>query len=328
MKTFIKICKKNQPTLKKWLEKMLNAKYKEVINADGFLYAKGSPKCPVLLTAHMDTVHDETCKYVTITRENDKTILSSAQGIGGDDRCGIWIIYKILTKTKYRPSILFCEDEEIGGVGSGKFTKTTYIDDLKELKYLIELDRAHPNDAVYYDCGNEDFKDYIGKMTGYREATGSFSDISHLSPESDKASVNLSCGYYNAHRLDEYVVFEEMFDTFKVTKKLLADAKNCEAYDYQEEVYDNYWSSYFNNRYGYDYGFGSGGYGYASLFDDAEPTYEIQFNDENGKEDFEIIEANNLDEAFGVFFREHVTLCFNDIIDYYTDRDERRDKTV
>ena len=300
MKNFIKICKKGQYELKDWLEKLLKAKYKSVVNGDGFLYAKGSDKVPVLLTAHMDTVHKEQCDFVQITREKGETILTSAKGIGGDDRCGIWMIYMILTKTKYRPSILFCEDEEIGGVGSDKFCATKYIDDLKELKYLIELDRANHSDAVYYDCGNEDFKKYIQKTIGYKEAYGSFSDISNLSPDCDKASVNLSCGYYRAHTLQEYVIFEEMFRTFKKVKTLLAEAKTCPSFDYQAETASSNWWNEWDYRYDYK----------------SKVFYEIMYNDKNGKEDVAIIDAGSLEEAFGIFFMENTDRCYMDIIDY------------
>ena len=308
MKTFKKICRKNQLELKAWLYKLLKMKYRKVVCEDGFLYAKGD--VPILLTAHMDTVHKETCKQIVVEKKDGKTIFSSPQGIGGDDRCGIWMIWMILCKTKYRPYILFCEDEEIGGVGSKKFTKTKYVDDLGKLKYMIELDRAHDKDAVYYDCGNEDFMDYIKETTGYTEAYGSFSDISHLSPASDVASVNLSCGYYNAHTLNEYVVYEEMFATYKVVKTLLSKAKECKEYDYQEYTY----SRYGNNDYSlWDY------YGYNTFGDTTKSqkteTYEINFK-LNGQEEYDWVEAVSYEEAIGILFINYPTICYDDIIDW------------
>ena len=57
----------------------------------------------------------------------------------------------IITRTKYRPDILFCEDEEIGGIGSSKFARSKYVSHLTDLKYLVDLDRANDKDAVYYD---------------------------------------------------------------------------------------------------------------------------------------------------------------------------------
>ena len=316
MKNFKKICRKNQMELKGWLEKLLKAKYKEVVNGDGFLYAKGN--VPILLTAHMDTVHKEQCKEIVVVKEKGKTVLSSPQGIGGDDRCGVWMIYMILTRTRYRPSVLFCEDEEIGGVGSNKFCKTDYIKDLTELKYLVELDRANDKDAVFYDCGNSAFMYYIESETGYKEAWGSFSDISHLSPDSDVASVNLSCGYYKAHTVNEYVVFEEMYNTFKVVKKLLSKAKDAEEYDYQEvkSYYEKYkYSSYYDDfDYAYGYNFKKKTKTYNATED--KKIYQFIFNDD-GNEEYDVVYANTVTEALGEFFYANPTICFNNLIDYY-----------
>ena len=55
MKTFQKICKMNQPALKKYLTARLIQTHKQVIDRDGYLYAQGT--FPVLLVAHLDTVH-------------------------------------------------------------------------------------------------------------------------------------------------------------------------------------------------------------------------------------------------------------------------------
>lgn len=314
MRKFMKICRKSEMELKGWLEKLLKAKYKEVVNEDGFLYARGN--APILLTAHMDTVHKEKCKEIVVEKLDGETILSSPQGIGGDDRCGVWIIRQILTKTKYRPYVLFCEQEEVGGVGSEKFTRTDYVDELKEMKYLIELDRANYNDAVYYDCGNEDFMGYIEEMIGYKEAHGSFSDISNLSPKCDVASVNLSCGYYRAHTLNEYVIFEEMFDTYKAVKKLLANAKDCERFDYQEKTYsrwdynDWYSGNYFKSQ------FTESETDYTTLFD-TDSVYEILYEDVDGEEKSCIIDANSYAEAIGYFLMENGNLTFNSVLDWF-----------
>lgn len=305
MKKFMKICRKEQMELKAWLEKVLKGKYKNVVNGDGFLYAKGN--IPVLLTAHMDTVHQTTCTEIKIEKQNGATILSSPQGIGGDDRCGIWMIYKLLKTTSFRPYILFCEDEEIGGVGSSKFVDSPYIDDLKEVKYMIELDRANYDDAVYYDCGNEEFKQYIASITGYKEAWGSFSDISHLSPTVDVASVNLSCGYYKAHTLQEFVVFEEMETTFEVVKLLLDDLVNADWFDYQGYV--NNWfcddddDVYWNTT--------------TMTNSDTTTIYEFYFI-EKGKEDYDHVQAESYYEALGILVEKHPNICVNNIVDYYT----------
>lgn len=329
MKKFKKFCRMDQPSLKKYLRKLLENKYDEVVCEDGFLYAKGDGASPILLTAHMDTVHKELPKSIqTYENKEGNTVITSPQGIGGDDRCGVWIIYKILTETKYRPSILFCEDEEIGGVGSGKFVKTKYIEDFENLKYLLELDRANEFDAVYYDCGNEEFQQYIEDTTGYKEAYGSFSDIGHLSPECDKASVNLSCGYYQQHTKSEFVVYEEMRATKNVVITLLSDASDCPAFDYQEITYNSYKYNRYNNAWwdsGYDdYEYDYNGNSTSKTKEDAffndfpedEWTYEFTFYTANGEQTY-VVEALSQEEAVGMLMMKNPTICWNDVVDFH-----------
>ena len=257
IKEFKKICRiKNQIELKKLLKEILEKYYTTIVDEDGFLYVPSS-NVDVMLTAHIDTVHKEECKKIMTIKREGKKALWSPQGIGGDDRCGVFMIMEILRTTDFRPSIVFCEDEEIGGVGSDKFANwLSKRDEALNIKYIIELDRRNGRDCVFYDCGNKEFKKYIEDVTGYAEAGGSFSDIGNISPVLDVASVNLSCGYYLEHTLNHYVVIKEMENTFEVTKKLLADADNVEKFDYQEEKYLGYWGSgyfgYSNNIY-YNY---------------------------------------------------------------------------
>ena len=85
MKSFVDICKMTQKEVKTYMAEYLTSREYTVENHDGFLYAKGD--VPVLLVAHMDTVHKQLPK--TIYNIDGK--ISSLQGIGGDDRCGIFI---------------------------------------------------------------------------------------------------------------------------------------------------------------------------------------------------------------------------------------------
>ena len=272
---FIDLCKHTQNELKIILgTELLEAGYNEVVTGDGYVYAKGT--VPVLLTAHMDTVHRELIKdfYEYFDEEKKQHIISSPQGIGGDDRCGIYMILELI-KT-HKCSVLFCEDEESGGQGSSKFCKTELIEELSGLNYLIELDRKGDNDAVFYDCDNADFTKFIEDNTGYKENYGSFSDISTLSPACKVASVNLSCGYYNAHTTSEYVIMEEMFNTIEVVKKLL-DVE-CEQFEYIEnKYYGGYYSNYYGNYYGNNKGSESkisSKYGYNDYYDEYWNGYQ------------------------------------------------------
>lgn len=326
---FIYLCMYDQEILKEHLvEELLKSGYSEVISDYGYVYAKG--EIPVLLTAHMDTVHTKKVKdfYEYYDKKENRHIISSPQGIGGDDRCGIYMILEII-KT-HKCSVLFCEDEEIGGVGSNKFCKTEYLKDLSGLKYLIELDRANKNDAVFYDCENDDFTKFITENTGYEEEWGSFSDISNLSPACGVASVNLSCGYYNAHTTSEYVVVEEMKRTIETVKSLLE--VECEPFEYIESLYSCNWNYRCYN-----------GYTSISEKDETERKYIelrtqgkteecagnkkyeeawgvliIYIYDPKTKENLEFMYdmSESVDAAFGRFFRENPNYCYMDVYDY------------
>jgi len=306
IKKFGKLCYKTQGEMKSYLCGFLASNHYKVISEDGFIYAKGD--IPVLVTAHMDTVHKKQCNMYTIHNYKGMHRIQSSDGIGGDDRCGIYMI-KQLILDGYRPSVLFCEDEESGGIGSSKFVETKYVEDLENLNYLIELDRRNANDAVFYDCDNPEFTEYITIMTGYAENWGTFSDICNLSEACGIASVNLSCGYYNEHTTKEYVIFEEMLNTINVVERLLED-EDCKQYVYIPAK---------KYKYRDDYGWFRDYYKDAN-FDVAE-TYtgmQIVYNDREAKhEDYAWVDGETIEECFFAFFIENPHVCYNDIMDYY-----------
>lgn len=308
---FMEVCKKSQTELKAWLSEWIKKYYDDIVNEDGFLYAKGNDK--VLLTAHMDTVHERQCKYIKSRKKNGKTILSSIDGIGGDDRCGIWIIMQIVEKTTLRPSILFCEDEEIGGVGSSKFLDRYYGDEMYDNLFFIELDRANATDLVYYSDENTEFHEFCEKVTGYEENFGSFSDISHLCPAYEISGVNISCGYYKAHTTDEYVVWEEMCNSIDATINLItAGLEQGKQYEYVKASYYygrkyNWFDEYFEN-----YGKEESVYGDEQVCGDN--THVFEFYSADGI--VYRIYAGGFDEAVGKLMTSYPNMCWNDIIDY------------
>lgn len=201
---------------------------------DGFIYAEGI--IPVLVVAHMDTVFEEP---PLIVLKKYGMLYNPLGGLGGDDRCGIYAILKLLEDAQFRPYVLFTEDEEIGGVGAFKAVDKL---DIPNVKYIIEFDRRGSNDCVFYGCGNEEFIKYI-ETFGFKKAEGSFSDISILGSHWNIASVNLSCGYYEEHTNGEFVIFEELLETIKKAKKMLGGLSDAPYFDYQEKcsmAYDIY----------------------------------------------------------------------------------------
>lgn len=208
---FEEIFQFSQERLKQALEAELIASEYTVQKQKGFLYAEGST--PVLLVAHLDTVHRALPE--TICYSADGAVMMSPQGIGGDDRAGVYMILRLIQSCHCH--VLFCEDEETGGHGARAFTKSGIKPDVN---YIVELDRTGSNDAVFYQCRNRQFERHINSF-GFQTAFGSFSDISILAPHLNLAAVNLSTGYYHAHQPGEYVRLDKVEELIGRVKSLL-----------------------------------------------------------------------------------------------------------
>ena len=287
MKNFIKVCKMTQEDLKKYTKNtLLKMGYPKVTVGDGFVYAQG--ELPILLVAHLDTVHKELPK--TIYYDKIKQVLSSPEGIGGDDRCGVYMIFEVIKRHKC--SVLFCEDEEIGGIGANNFIKSSISKNL-EFNYIMEFDRKGSNDAVFYDCYNDEFEAFITKKF-FKTEFGSFSDISVLAPELGCAAVNLSCGYYNAHTKDEYVVWGEMQDSIKAACDIIKTTTDKDKFEYIERLYGGRFDDW-------DY------FGYGE-------SYVITYSEGNTLKTFKTIAESEM-EAIGQFCVDNPTMSFQNIMD-------------
>ncbi len=208
---------------------------KTVCYKNRYILVKG--EAPIMLLAHLDTVHASSVKQ--ICKSEDNGILMSPQGIGGDDRCGVYALVTAYAQSKVKPWLLFTCDEEKGGVGAYAFAKMhekgKLPKELDSLKMMVEIDRKGKNDAVYYDCDNPDFEEYItGK--GFRTEWGSFSDISAVAPALGVAAVNLSSGYYNAHTQHEYINRKQLNVVVRKVVEIIADAAKPDfpKYEYVE----------------------------------------------------------------------------------------------
>lgn len=205
-----------------------------------FLLVQGSS--PVLLVAHLDTVHKEPVKDICMSE--DGNIVMSPQGIGGDDRCGVMALCNTFNSVseKEKPWLLFTCDEEIGCVGARKFaslyTKKNRgkLPDLSPIKLIIEVDRKGSHDAVFYDCDNKDFEKYIVSK-GFKTEHGSYSDICDIAPAVGCAAVNLSSGYYNAHTLYEYINLKELKWTTDRIIEIVKESHALPKYEWIEAEY-------------------------------------------------------------------------------------------
>lgn len=264
---FTTLARMKQGTLLRSMRSYLRKYYprEKVCSTDSFILAEG--EIPVMLVAHMDTVF----KYPPekIYYDKKQHVMWSPQGLGADDRAGVYLIWKII-QAGYRPHICLTTDEELGGLGALDLTKIFPYAPF-DIKYIVELDRQGTNDCVFYACANEDFQLFIENY-GFITDWGTFSDISEICPEWKIAGVNLSVGYKGEHRETETLNTAAMMDTYSKVCKMLDDACKEEVayFEYIPNPYEKYYYT-LGRQYGsyawddddddfaYDYGTFSGG---------------------------------------------------------------------
>ena len=250
-----KLYRMNEKETKNFMKQKLQQVYPKVICQNGFLFAQGT--FPVLLVSHLDTVH--TKKVKTLIYSDNGDTVTSPEGIGGDDKNGCYAILEVIKK--FNCSVLLCEQEEVGCVGAGKFVDTQLAKELK-FNYIIEFDRANANDAVFYQCANDDFEKFITKEF-YKKQYGSFTDICEVAPVVGCAAVNISIGYYKAHTTSEYTVLSEMEASINAACAILERTTEDDKFEYIE---------------GYNYGYYSGSnVSYANDYDDDDYFYTSKY---------------------------------------------------
>lgn len=192
-----------------------------------FLYVRGQRQNKVCLVAHGDTVWDLHNGYETFTgREigfdgNALFSMTAGCGLGADDRAGCSILW-ILRDLGH--SLLITDGEESHGQGS--IWLIDYNRDISEEinvehQFLVQFDRKHGRDFKCYNVGTDEFRSYIGKVTGYSEPDrSSFTDIVTLCERI--AGVNLSIGYHNEHHENETLIYSQWENTLNVAAAWLS----------------------------------------------------------------------------------------------------------
>ena len=207
----------SQQELHKTLGVYLKSKYSNVIIEKEYIVAVGD--IPIALVAHLDTVFGS--GVVDLYYDQRKGMMWSPQGLGADDRAGLFAILQIV-QSGLRPSVILTTDEERGGLGAQKLAKRECP--IPFLRYMIQLDRRGNNDCVFYDCYCPSFIEYVESF-GFLEKEGSYSDISFLMPAWQVCGVNLSVGYEDEHSYTEHLDVNALFRTIKLVTNMLTQEK-------------------------------------------------------------------------------------------------------
>lgn len=188
------------------------------------------------VVSHMDTVHGshreliETKTNLIIENSEMGTLIAKhpttkeQTGIGGDDKCGVYVCLEMFERFDVLKGAFFVE-EEIGMLGSKQADDKFF----ENVGYAIQFDAPSSNWISEVCSGvklfDEDFKKEIkGTLNecGYTKfSVDPFTDVNQLASKYDFNCLNLGCGYYRQHTTSEYVVVEEVSDSIKAGYELI-----------------------------------------------------------------------------------------------------------
>lgn len=189
-----------------------------------WLFLPDEVKNRVVMVAHIDTVYDDSIEK-RIEVLNNGQELWSPDGLGADDRAGVWAGIEVFycMPEPYRPVLLLTDEEESGCHGAIEASHL-FKDMLSDVSFFLELDRRGDRQCVFYNNEPEEFKLYIESF-GFRRAAGITSDIAHLCPAVNRCGVNLSIGNRKPHSKEETLVIAHLQNTAERLPLILQD--NC-----------------------------------------------------------------------------------------------------
>lgn len=234
---------------------------------------KGEAKTYPCIVSHTDTVHriipdsdyvvlNSDTKFFAINRDT-----MERAGVGGDDKCGIYCCLDNLMRHD-AIKIAFFTAEEHGCIGSSN-ADLTFFDDCS---FILQADRKGYADVASDILGTEMFdSDFFTKISetliayGRDLVSGGMTDVLELANSGvGVAMANFSCGYYEPHTDDEYVVIDELILTSMLFVDIIKDAYvNGFKNEMIRDLKDLDWPDQFNH-----YDLDSSGTEFESYYDD------------------------------------------------------------
>ena len=209
------------------------------IDEHGNVYAaKGESDTYPCVVAHLDQVQTQHAHDFTLKMQGDVIYAFSEsfrgqQGLGADDKNGIWCAIKALARFDVL-KVAFFVGEEIGCVGSSKAD----IDVFTDCRFVLQCDRRGSSDLIINASGTElcseaFVKDVLAVDFGYKTTSGMMTDVMELKQRGLAVSCcNISCGYYNAHTDSEVTVVSELVNCFKLVCSIIERCTDVYPHEY------------------------------------------------------------------------------------------------
>jgi tripeptide aminopeptidase len=182
----------------------------------------------VIVNAHMDTVANAVAD-VGIFKTADDVVFRSKnnQVIGGDDKCGVFAVLKLMTDRNFQIPLtgLLTVAEETGCNGV-RHAMSHHIDYFANCIFWVTVDRRGNDEIVTtnsdYQLSSDDIITMLDSLdVNWSTATGSISDVSEGVSSLNINGINLAAGYYNAHSGSEYVSFKDLTNSVAFLKQTL-----------------------------------------------------------------------------------------------------------
>lgn len=200
-----------------FLSEYLDSKrYRFSVDELGNMYiTKGIADYYPCVVAHLDTVHPIVDEMVINTDQRNlfATDLNGNKiGIGGDDKCGVFIALRLLEEFD-NIKVAFFVMEEIGCIGSSNCSSVFF----ENVGYVIQFDAPEDymvthicNGVHLFDTNGTFFQkiepiiiEHFGSKTCL--FSHPYTDVFMLKSKFKFSCINLSCGYYGFHTKYEYV---------------------------------------------------------------------------------------------------------------------------
>jgi putative aminopeptidase FrvX len=202
-----------------------------------------------MFIAHTDTVHNKVDKIIvkeeSLVRPNTfgksfgndevpclkaYTEDGNPTGIGGDDKCGIFICLELIKQLDKVKIGLFVS-EETGCHGSSKCDENF----LKDVGYITQYDapgnhliseicsgvRLFERDSEFFEKTLKVIENSFGNEMLVQSHP--YTDISQLKKKSDVSCINMSCGYYNMHSNQEFVSIDDVKNSIEAGKNMVKE---------------------------------------------------------------------------------------------------------
>lgn len=182
------------------------------------------------VAAHLDEIHNPCEREIVIEGDKIFTVnrLWNRVGCGADDKNGLWVIINLLHSEPILKVALFVQEERTGDIPGCRGARACDLSFFSDVKFVLECDRKGCSDVVYIGKGETLLceRDFIPQNLldyyGYEMVRGGKTDVVELKMRGLEIPMcNIGCGYYDAHKNSEYIMFSELQNCLSFVRDII-----------------------------------------------------------------------------------------------------------